>query len=96
VWQVADLLNGGEEGGILAPTPVTAWRALAPQLLSRLSLSDPIAGRHVLELARRLAEAHPRDLAYAVTVGSSSDVSLIYDVTMLGSVFVFTLASQPA
>ena len=66
----------------LAETPSSAWKAIIPQLFSRLNHPVKIVRNRISELLSRIAEDFPNLVIYPAVVGSmsaSSQVSKIFD-----------------
>lgn len=74
----------------LAATPTAPWKAIIPQLFSRMGHPEPYVRRRVAELLCRLAEDAPHLITFPAVVGAASGGARLRHMPMPGTVSTLT------
>ncbi|XP_034250537.1 serine/threonine-protein kinase SMG1 [Thrips palmi] len=73
----------------LAATPTAPWKAIIPQLFSRMGHPEPYVRRRVAELLCRLAEDAPHLITFPAVVGAASGGARLRHMPMPGTARLF-------
>ena len=80
VKHALELQSALEDG--LAATPTAPWKAIIPQLFSRLGHPEPYVRKRVAELLCRLAQDAPHLITFPAVVGAASEGARLTNMPM--------------